>query len=975
LSKAVVITEKPSVARDIVGVLGGFTEHDGWFEGDDYIVTFAVGHLFELLAPEEVDDKYKSWTLDALPIVPQEFRLKPKKGQSERIRTIKKLLFRDDVTEVVNACDAGREGELIFREIVDYLGCDKPIRRLWLQSMTDRAIGVGFANLRPGEELEGLANAAACRARSDWLIGMNATRALTKRLKSRKEKTAWSAGRVQTPTLAMLVDREFEILAHRSQPYWRVVATFEHAGHTYTGTWFDPEFKAGDDPELRSDRIFDRERGEAIVAASGENGIASETRKPSKESAPPLFDLTSLQREANRRFGWSARRALSAAQRCYERHKVLTYPRTDSRCLPEDYRETVDEVLAAYATAADHGGPEFVEYAAAAAHLQSTGLENTKRTFDDANVSDHFAIIPTGTLPSEALTGDDKRLYDLVVRRFMGTFYPPAVWERLERITVAQEQSYRTRARSLKEKGWRAVLPPMEGEGEIVVQPLSSDGDAVEGVVVRRVATELVEEETKPPARVTEARLLSLMENAGKQIEDEEISAMLDDKGIGTPATRADVIENLIGKGYVVRIDKALRPSVKGIRLVDTLHRINIERLTSPALTGELEQHLQDVESGRRDPDDFMNEIQEYANAIVETAKTFEYDELYDINESLGNCPACGKPVIEMAWFYRCVPEPGVEREDDCPMLFWKDTSGRYLDRGAVKSLLKDGHTEVLDGFTARNGRTYRASIEIDTDEWKLKVVSAGWNEGEGVSEEPEYEVNPDPLGPCGCEEKSEVIETPTQFICARKLEEDRRAEAIKLKKREWKQEGKSPKEIRALAAAAASEFPPSCGFVLPRTVCKREVTRDEAEIYLKTGRTELLEDFTSRFGRPFSATLVLKENGRHGFEFPPRKGRAAASDADSESTAARRKRKTAAKKKTTKKKAAKKKTTRKKAAKKKTGKTAARTKTAAKKKSSKKSGEMKRTVARGDEAPTARATPADEKKLPTRKKKAAAST
>jgi DNA topoisomerase-3 len=963
LSKAVVITEKPSVAQDIVDVLGGFTEHDGWFEGDDYIVTFAVGHLFELLAPEEVDEKYKAWTLDALPIVPEEFRLKPKKGQSERIRTIKKLLFRDDVTEVVNACDAGREGELIFREIVEYLGCEKPIWRLWLQSMTNRAIAAGFENLRPGEELEGLANAAACRARSDWLIGMNATRALTKRLKSRKEKTAWSAGRVQTPTLAMLVEREFEILAHRAKPYWRVVATFEHAGHSYEGSWFDPNFEAGDDPELRNDRIFDQARGEAIVAAAGESGIASETRKPSKESAPPLFDLTSLQREANRRFGWSARRALSAAQRCYERHKILTYPRTASKCLPEDYRDTVDEVLAAYAAGGDHEGPEFAEYATAAAHLQGAGLENTKRTFNDANVSDHFAIIPTGTLPEEVLTGDDKRLYDIVVRRFLGTFYPPAIWERLERVTVAQEQSYRTRARSLKEKGWRAVLPPTDGEGETVVQPLSTEGGGAEGVSVRSVETLLVEEETKPPARVTEARLLSLMENAGKQIEDEEVSAMLGDKGLGTPATRADVIENLIGKGYVARIDKALRPSVKGIRLVDTLHRINIQRLTSASLTGELEQHLQDVESGKRDPDDFMKEIQEYANSIVETAKTFEYDELYDVNESLGNCPVCSKPVIEMAWFYRCIPEPGVEREDDCPMLFWKDTSGRYLDRDAVKSLLKDGQTEILDGFTARNGRTYRASIEIDTDEWKLKVVSAGWNEGEGVSEDPEYDVNPEPLGPCSCEEKSEVIETPKYFVCIRKQAEDLRAEALKLKKREWKAEGKNQKEIRALAAEATSEIPPSCGFILPRTVCKRELTRDEAEVYLNTGRTELLEDFTSRFGRPFSATLALKETGRHGFEFPPRKPRAGAGDADSESAAAK------SKKKATKKKAKKKKATKKKAKKK-----TRKKKTAAKKKTSKKSGGKERTAARQPDGASTATKSADEKKMPTRKKKTAAS-
>jgi DNA topoisomerase-3 len=398
LAKALVITEKPSVARDIVGVLDGFTEHDGYFESDSYLVTFAVGHLLELLPPEEIDEKYKRWTLDALPIIPEEFRLKPKKGQSERIRVIKRLLERADVNEVVNACDAGREGELIFREIVEHLGNEKPIRRLWLQSMTDRAIREGFEELRPGEELQGLANAAACRARSDWLIGMNATRALTKRLKSRKEKTAWSAGRVQTPTLAMLVDREFSILAHRPRPYWRVTGTFEHAGSTYTGSWFDPNFVANDEPDLRDDRIFDRTRAEAIVAAvTGQSGTASETRKPSRESAPPLFDLTSLQRECNRRFGWSARRALSAAQRCYERHKILTYPRTNSRCLPNDYREVVAEVLSNYAGAGDQPGAEFAEYAAAASQLRSQGLQNEARNFNDAGVSSRRIRSPAMT--------------------------------------------------------------------------------------------------------------------------------------------------------------------------------------------------------------------------------------------------------------------------------------------------------------------------------------------------------------------------------------------------------------------------------------------------------------------------------------------------------------------------------------------------------------------------------------------------
>ncbi len=932
MGKTLVITEKPSVARDIAAVLGGFEEHDGYSENEDYVVTFAVGHLFELLPPEEVDEKYKRWTLDVLPMIPDEFRYRPKQGQRDRIRTIKQLLARDDVDEVVNACDAGREGELIFREIVDHLGSTKPVRRLWLQSMTDSAIRTGFAQLRSGEEMHGLAEAARCRARSDWLIGMNATRALTKRLKSRKEKSAWSAGRVQTPTLTMLVDRELEVLAHVPRPYWRVTARFEHEGAAYTGTWFDPEFRAGEDSELREDRIFDSERSAAIVAAvTGRTALADETRKPSRESAPPLFDLTSLQREANRRFSWSARRTLSAAQRCYERHKVLTYPRTDSRCLPVDYRGVVQETLQALAGATEEQGEGFGDYATAAARLGRDGLENESRIFDDAGVSDHFAIIPTGAMPREALTGDDRRLFDLVVRRFLGAFHPPAVWERVERTTRVEEHRFRTRARFLREPGWRAVLPaPSEDEAE-PLPPLSPGRDEVSDVAVRNLEAETVEDATRPPARITEARLLSLMENAGKQIDDEDLAAALHEKGIGTPATRADIIENLIAKGYVVRVGKALRPTVKGIRMVDTLRRIHMDRLTSPGLTGELEYHLLQVERGARSGTDFMSEITDYTVDIVDRAKSFGYDELYDEGIELGPCPACGRPVVEMPRFYRCKEDP--PREEDCPLRLWKDTSGRYLDPAAVRALLAEGHTGELDGFTARNGRTYRGTLEIDRDEWSLKVRSAGWND-ESASDQPEYDVNPEPLGRCPFDEDCAIVESPVWFVCERKLKE---AELSREELKRRKEEG----------------HPQSCGFVLPRTVCKREITRDEALHYLREGKTELLTDFTSRFGRPFSATLVLKDNGRHGFEFPPRGkqgGEDAAGAASTRNKAPRKKttRKKAAGKKTTRKKAASVKTARKKAASVKTAakKTAAK-KTTAKKSARKKSASRKATPAK----------------------------
>jgi DNA topoisomerase-3 len=848
VAKTLVITEKPSVARDIAEALGGFTEHEGYFESERYVLSFAVGHLFELLEPEEIDPKYKRWLLDDLPILPGEFHFKPKSGQAERIRTLKRLIQRDDVDEIINACDAGREGELIFREIVKHFASHKPVRRLWLQSMTDDSIRQGFAHLRPGADFEGLGAAAECRAYSDWLIGMNATRALTKRLKGRKEKTAWSAGRVQTPTLALLVERELQVLAHVPRPYWRVTATFTHDAQTYTGTWFDPAFQAGDDEEARDDRIFVAERAQAIVSAvRGQSGTAEETRKPSRESAPPLFDLTSLQREANRRFSWSAKRTLGAAQRCYEQHKILTYPRTDSRCLPEDYRETVGRVLATFGAAARHEAPVAMgDYAAAASSLERSGLQNEGRIFDNSGVSDHFAIIPTGTLPTAALSGDDRRLFDLVMRRFLGAFYPAALWVRVERTTEVAGERFRTRARSLQEPGWRAVLAAAEAdEDEGVLAPLRPGEDEARGVPVEAPGAEVLEEETKPPARITEARLLSLMENAGQQIEDENLAAVLHEKGIGTPATRADIIENLIAKGYAMRLGKALRPTVKGIRLIDILKRVHIDRLASAELTGEIETHLLDVEKGRRTAADYMDEITDYAREIVNRARNFEFDEVYPDRDSLGPCPRCGKPVYERSWFYRCVEEPGAPEEEVCPLRIWKDTSGRYIDRASATALIRDGKSGVLDGFTARDGRTYRGRLELDRESWSVKVRSEGWAEGEQAVAAPEYEVNTEPLGRCPREEDCKVIESSTHFICERKLKEE--------------QNGKD------------DSLPKSCGFQLPRTVCKREITREEAMVYLRTGRTELLTDFTSRFGRPFSATLVLKESGRHGFEFPPR--------------------------------------------------------------------------------------------------------
>jgi len=835
VSKALVITEKPSVARDIVAAFGGFREQDGYWEGDRFVVTFSVGHIVELLAPEDIDPIYKRWTLDTLPILPDEFKLKQKSGAGERVRTIKKLLKRNDIERVINACDAGREGELIFREILEFLGNSKPVERLWLQSMTHAAIRRAFENLEPGEAYDNLAAAAACRSRADWLIGMNATRALTRRLKGRRERTAWSAGRVQTPTLAILVGRELEILAHVPRLYWRLEARFQ-GPHEYTGIWFDPEFEARKDhPDERDDRIFEEHRARSIAnAVEGQAGSARETRKPSRETAPPLFDITSLQREGNRRYGWSAKRTLNAAQRCYEGHKILTYPRTGSRCLPTDYRATVDEILRSLAQAGS--------FRSEAAKLLETGLENTARTFNDAKITDHFAIIPTGQAPAKTLSGDDARLYDLVSRRFLSTFYPPAVWTRVDRVTEVSGHSFRSQSRTLDQPGWRAVMG-QTGQEDQVLPPLAAGQSTAEGVAVRSLEVDTQGEKTKPPPRVTEGRMLSLMENAGQYVDDDDLAEALHEKGIGTPATRADIIENLLLKAYVVRVGKALRPTVKGIRLVDVLRRIRVDRLASPELTGEMEYELSEIQQGKRTPEAFMADMVVYTKEIVARTSEFDYDELYPDDEILGPCPGCGKPVYERSWFYRCKEDPDLERDADCDFRIWKDKAGRYIDRTTARLLLEKKETPVLDGFSYRDGRTYSASLRLDGKE--LTLVPVEGSEGDHVSDVVEYEVDDRPLGPCPREHGSEVVETTTHYVCKSTLERT-------------KDDDSKP-----------------CPFTLPRTVCRREMTRDEAEHYLKHKRTAMIDDFISKRGHPFSATLFIKENGRHGFEFARKTGAA----------------------------------------------------------------------------------------------------
>src|SRR5919205_127357 len=602
--KTLVIAEKPSVARDIATALPGtFKKHDGYLESDDYVVTYAVGHLVELAEPEDYDERWKKWKMTDLPIVPDAFKLRPRDAKSKKqLGVIHKLLKRDDVDRVVNACDAGREGELIFAYIWETAGVEKPVERLWISSMTKQAIRDGFEKLRPGSQLSPLEAAARSRSEADWLLGMNATRAATIRAR------AWVGGvvplgRVQTPTLAMIVKREREIQAFVPEPYWLVRAEFQPP---YDGLWFE-----GDETRIKEGARAD----EIVERVSGKDGeVESVERKEQSERAPLLYDLTSLQRDANRRFGFSARRTLQAAQSLYEDKKAITYPRTSSRWLSGDL---VPQLKPTAATLEPIG-----EYAAAARYVLGLQQLPLARVVDDSKVDDHHAIIPTDVEHDVSrFSPDERRVFDLVARRFLAVFHPPARYARTTVVTLVEEERFRSRGKVTLEAGWRGVYGLLsdadaqqqrqdeEGENESAELPPLEQGQTV-----KCASAEVEAKETKPPPRYTEATLLSAMETAGKLIEDEELRDAMKERGLGTPATRAETIETLIRREYVERVAKDLQPTPKGMQVITMLEE---HPLTSPELTGEWEKRLGDIERGSDDRGKFIDDIAEFTRATA----------------------------------------------------------------------------------------------------------------------------------------------------------------------------------------------------------------------------------------------------------------------------------------------------------------------------------------------------------------------
>ncbi|MDR2788280.1 MAG: DNA topoisomerase III [Candidatus Accumulibacter sp.] len=832
MSKKLIIAEKPSVATDIARALGGLVKNDEYFEGDEYIVCSAVGHLLELVCPEEYEVKRGKWSFAHLPVIPAHFDLRPIERTEPRLRLLTRLIKRQDVGGLINACDAGREGELIFNYIVQHAKVDKPVERLWLQSMTQQAIREGFSRLRVGSEMRGLADAAVCRSESDWLVGINGTRAMTAFNSKTGGFHLTTVGRVQTPTLALIVDREDRIRKFKPQPYWELEAVFACRDGEYHGRWFDEKFSKGkteEEEHRRPERIWDETRAKALQAKClGKPGEVSEESKPTTQISPLLYDLTSLQREANGRFGFSAKNTLGLAQALYEKHKVLTYPRTDSRALPEDYVASVKktmQMLTGEDAGKAHGDPLLSRYSAFAHQvLARDWVVPNRRIFNNARISDHFAIIPTLQAPRH-LSEPELKLYDMVVKRFLAVFYPAAEYLVSTRITRVEGEPFKTEGKVLVNPGWLAVYGREGQEGE--------EGNLVavksgERVLAEEIALNAMK--TRPAARYSEATLLSAMEGAGKMVDDEELKAAMEGRGLGTPATRAQIIENLIGEQYVYREGRELHPMAKAFSLMTLLNGLGIPELTAPELTGEWEHKLARMERGELSRNDFMTEIAAMTQHIVDRAKSYDSNTIPgDYGELTTPCPKCGGKIQETYKKFQC---------QGCDFSLWKIVAGRQYEAAEVEQLLSEKAVGPLTGFRNKAGRPFNAIIRLNENlqpEFVFDQESAG---EDGSGDEADFSQQ-EPVGECPkC--ASRVFERGMAYVCEKTVGKDK-----------------------------------SCDFRSGKVILQQSVDREQMARLLATGRTELLTGFVSaRTRRKFSAFLVRGADGKVGFEFEKKEAR-----------------------------------------------------------------------------------------------------
>lgn len=847
--KTLVIAEKPSVAQDIVRALtptaGKFEKHDEHFENEQFVVTSAVGHLVEIQAPEQYDVKRGKWSFTHLPVIPPHFDLKPVDKTKTRLNAVVKLAKRKDVDQLINACDAGREGELIFRLIEQYAGgakpLGKPVSRLWLQSMTPQAIRDGFDKLRTDKQMQPLADAARSRSEADWLVGINGTRAMTAFNSRDGGFFLTTVGRVQTPTLAVVVEREEQIRKFISRNYWEVHASFGAQAGEYPGKWFDPKWKkTEDDAEKKADRVWSESEARAIAdAVRGQLATVTEESKPSTQASPMLFDLTSLQREANGKFGFSAKTTLSIAQSLYERHKALTYPRTDSRHLPEDYLAVAKDT---FGMLADSGLRHLAPHAATA--LKNGYVKPSKRIFDNAKVSDHFAIIPTLQAPS-GLSEAEQKLYDLVARRFMAVFFPSAEYLITTRITTAASHNFKSEGKVLVKPGWLAIY------GKEADEETGDDKENSKTLVPvqagEKVKTNAVEPKalkTRPPARYSEATLLSAMEGAGKMVEDDELREAMSEKGLGTPATRAAIIEGLLTEKYMLREGRELIPTAKAFQLMTLLRGLGVEELSKPELTGGWEYKLSQMERGLLTRAEFMREIAAMTEHIVKKAKEYDRDTVPGDYATLATpCPNCGGVVKENYRRYTCVGKKG-DGSDICGFSFTKMPAGRAFELAEVEQFMRDKRIGPLEGFRSKAGWPFTAEIALVFNEeeknWKLEFDFG--NEDESETGELVDFSGRESLGICPkCGGK--VYEHGKNYACEKSV----------------------PTQAQAT---------PSCDFKSGQIILQQPVEREQMMKLLATGKTDLLDKFVSmRTRRPFKAYLAWNaEEGKVSFEFEPSK-------------------------------------------------------------------------------------------------------
>jgi len=884
LTKTLVIAEKPSVAQDIVRALtpsaGKFEKLEDHFENGKYVVTSAVGHLLEIQAPEEFDVKRGKWSFANLPVIPPHFDLKPMDKTRTRLNAIVRLAKRKDVGAFINACDAGREGELIFRLIQQYSKSRHPVQRLWLQSMTPQAIRDGFDNLRSDKQMLPLADAARCRSEADWLVGINGTRAMTAFNSRDGGFFLTTVGRVQTPTLSVVVEREEKIRKFVSRDYWEVHASFAAAAGEYPGKWFDPAWKkaaanlaAGttDEPdaELRADRVWSAAQAQAIAdAVRGKSATVTEESKPITQASPLLFDLTSLQREANGKFGFSAKTTLSIAQSLYERHKALTYPRTDSRALPEDYLPVVRQTFEMLAKSPmKHLAPH------AATALKGNYIKPSKRVFDNSKVSDHFAIIPT-LQPAHGLSEAEQKVYDLVVRRFMAVFFPSAEYQVTTRISTvpatlvtagialppdgasarlgrppaaqASGHSFKTEGKVLVKPGWLAIYgkeaqdetPAGEEKNSAMLVPVAA-GEKVKAQTVDAKGLQ-----TRPPARYSEATLLGAMEGAGKTVEDEDLRAAMHEKGLGTPATRSSIIEGLINEKYMLREGRELIPTAKAFQLMTLLRGLGVEELSKAELTGEWEYKLAQMEHGKLSRDSFMAEIAAMTERMVKKAKEYDRDTIPGDYATLHTpCPNCGGVVKENYRRYACTGKSGAD--EGCGFSFGKTPAGRTFEVAEVEQFLHDRRIGPLDGFRSKAGWPFSAEMVIkfddETKNYKLEFDFGDDRKGEESGELIDFS-SQQSLGACPkC--GAAVFDHGKSYVCT--------------------------KSVPTLAQPI-----PSCDFKTGQIILQQPVTREQMHKLLTTGKTDLLDKFVSmRTRRPFKAMLAWDaQAGKVGFEFAPSK-------------------------------------------------------------------------------------------------------